>query len=155
MLGKKKKKSQLITVRMAARHKVTYEPRMRTWDWRLFTWLSLLWRNCGREKFTVTFARKPRRPRTPHSRHANALYLHSHLWHPSLPWCSALELKARLWWTRRGRRSEVLTKTQRRTSVKRGFFFLNTGFQAGVSHVKVMDLTLNAKLTWRMSRNRK
>lgn len=36
----------------------TYEPRMRTWDWRLFTWLSLLWRNCGREKFTVTFLRK-------------------------------------------------------------------------------------------------
>lgn len=28
----------------------THEPRMRTWDWRLFTWLSLLCRNCRRQK---------------------------------------------------------------------------------------------------------
>lgn len=28
----------------------THEPRMRTWDWRLFTWLSLLCRNYRRQK---------------------------------------------------------------------------------------------------------
>lgn len=84
---------------------MTHEPRMRTWDWRLFTWLSLLWRNWRWQKATC-------------SRNTDSYlclwcmktYSRSHPWHPLLQWCSAPELKARWWWTRRGRRSEVSTK---------------------------------------------
>lgn len=84
---------------------MTHEPRMRTWDWRLFTWLSLLWRNWRWQKVTC-------------SRNTDSYlclwcmktYSRSHPWHPLLQWCSAPELKARWWWTRRGRRSEVSTK---------------------------------------------
>ena len=42
---------------------------------------------------------------------------HSRLWHPLLQWCSAPELKARWWWTRRGRRSEVLTRWRQREGI--------------------------------------
>lgn len=43
------------TCRVASQLLGTYEPRIRTWDWRLFTWLSLLWRNCRSQRCEVLY----------------------------------------------------------------------------------------------------
>lgn len=133
--------SRIIQEKIAGYCKITrqetYEPLMRTWDWRLLTWLSLLWRNCGRQRSLWTFQEQGllgkqirkglelrRTPFTvfhcnvilPQARLEARLSMwwlkinsRSHLWHPLPQWCSAPELKAQWWWTKTARRSEVLT----------------------------------------------